>query len=179
MQIYPKRLLKGILYLGVSLSVTFHEFGTNSLGADVRWRDSIEKWAETQSGFVSGLMSFLVFVVICASVVYLAKGFFFLTTAHIEKVPALEVPLKEMFSKPCSDSNSTVTSNIEKMKAYRDAKFSTMMNEEMSSDYRKTAWIDGLDSNNTKNAMKAKEYINSKLSVMDNETSYKWLKGEK
>ena len=41
MKIYPKRLLKAFAYTGASLFIIFHEFGTNELGANVRWRDSL------------------------------------------------------------------------------------------------------------------------------------------
>jgi len=76
-------------------------------------------------------------------------------------------------------SNDSDTSNIDRVKAYRESKLSTMSNEKAASEYKKTAWIDGLDANPGSNVSSAKKYINSKLSTMSNETAYQWLKSRK
>ena len=68
--------------------------------------------------------------------------------------------------------------NIERIKRYRDDKLSMMDNETASKEYRKTMWIDGVDSSSGKNTTRAKNYIDSKLGVMDNESAYKYIKGE-
>lgn len=69
-------------------------------------------------------------------------------------------------------------SGISNFKNYRDSKLGIMSNENAKNEYMKTAWVDSLD-NGGKNTKATKEYINSRLSSMSNETGYKYLKGEK
>ncbi len=178
MKIYLNRLLKGILFTGLSIFVIFHEYGTNYLGSNHRWREAILDWGETQTGFVSNLTSIAVFLMAFLSLIYLCKGVYYLCTCHLESFSPLDTSLAEKLRKPCSGYDGS-ESNIDKIIKYRDAKFSAMTNEQMVKDYKATAWLDSLKSNNTPNAGKAREYINSKLSAMDNETAYKWLKNHK
>jgi hypothetical protein len=147
MKIYGKRLLKGLIYTGLSLFVIFHEFGTNFLGAKEKWMPMISHWAENQSTFVYGLTKFLMFVAIVAALVYLVKGIYFLCTMHIQKNGVFEVPLSVMFSKPVSGFEGQ-GNGIDRMKQYRNAKMSTMTNAEGAEEYKKTAWVDGLTSDN-------------------------------
>jgi len=175
--------LKGIIYLALSSLLIWHEFGTPKSGNE--WIPQIEKWASTNP-----TLDFFVTILllVCGIVVllYFFKGLSFtfimggLTKEEYARTPWAKITFSGSISSHLANSSgSGKNNNIEKAKKYRDSKFSTMSNEEMANDYRKTAWIDSLDSNSTKNASKAKKYINSKLSTMDNETSYKWLKGEK
>jgi hypothetical protein len=175
MKIYPIRLLKAVAYSGASVFIIFHEFGTNSLGADVRWRDTLSRWGESQSAFIEGLVSFLIFVVMVAALVYLVKGFYYFCSLNVEKNPVFENSLKTKFSKPCSglDGNS---SNIERMKQYRDAKLSIMENSLAAEEYKKTAWVDGLTMDGGKHTQTTKRFIDASLAAKTFEEGYLWLR---
>ena len=43
MRIYPKRLVKALVYTGASIFFIFHEYGTNLLGADKPWGGAFER----------------------------------------------------------------------------------------------------------------------------------------
>ena len=174
MKIYINRFFKGIIYTGISLFFIFHEFGTGTLGANIRWRESTIEWAEKQSGFMSSLVEFLFFAIIFISLIYLIKGIYFLCTIHIERNTVFEIPISVMFSKPSTGFEDK--DNIDRIKKYRDAKLSTMMNSEASEEYMKTAWIDSLEKNKGTSTQTVIRYINSKLAAKSNEEGYSWLK---
>jgi hypothetical protein len=174
MKIYLKRLVKGLAYLGTSTFVIFHEFGTNSLGSENKWMPQIESWAATQTNFVETLTMVLLIIAMIAVLIYALKGVFYLTTLHIEKHPIFEVSFKQMMA-PVGPSKNSV-SNLEKMQAYRDAKMSTMTNEDAAREYMKTAWVDSLISDNGRSTQSTKRYIDSCLSAKTNEDGYNWLK---
>jgi hypothetical protein len=53
---------------------------------------------------------------------------------------------------------------------------STMTNAEGAEEYKKTAWVDGLTSDNGKHTQSLKRYIDSSLAAKTNEDGYNWLK---
>ena len=174
--------LRGVIYLVLSSYIIWHEFGARD-GSE--WIPMLTKWAE-HSEILSTFVSLLTFVVMLAAIVYWAKGINFvfisgnLTREEYKKTP-FGAPMTfstNIYECWAEDSRSRGNSNIDRVKEYRDSKFSTMSNETRAEEYRKTAWIDGLESNKTKNASRAREYINAKMTNMDNESAYKWLKGE-
>jgi hypothetical protein len=175
MEIYVKRLVKGILYTGIGAYTACHEYGTNWLGSNNRWRDSIAKWAENQSDFVSWMASFSVFLMTFIALALLAKGIYYLYTMHLEEVPAIDTTFAEKMRTPCTRHNSG-GDNIEKFKQYRDAKLSAMSNYAAAEEYKKTAWVDSLGSDNGRHTQSARRYINSQLASKTNEQGYNWLK---
>jgi hypothetical protein len=175
MEIYGKRLVKGILYTGISLYAICHEFGTNWLGSNNKWKDSISRWAENQPDFISWMSSLFVFLMTFIALALLAKGIYYLCSMHLEKVPAVDTPWSVKFAKPCGNSDDE-GDNIEKFQKFRDSKLSTMTNSEAAEEYKKTAWVDSLSSDNGKHTQSVKRYINSKLSAKTNEQGYNWLK---
>lgn len=175
MKIYGNRLVKGILYTGISLYTICHEFGTNWLGSNNRWRDSISEWAETQSDFVSWMASFFIFLIVLFALIFFQKGVYYLFTINVETVPAVDTPLSVKFGKPCGHSDDE-GDNIEKFKRYRDSKLSTMTNSEAAEEYKKTAWVDSISSDNGKHTQSVRRYINAKLSAKTNEQGYEWMK---
>lgn len=175
MKIYLNRFFKGIFFTGVSLFFIFHEYGTNYLGSNHRWRDMILSWGDAHSGIFSTLASIFVFLMSFLSLIYLCKGVYFLFTCHMEKFAPLDTSLAEKFKKPCSGYEDS-DSNIENFKKYRNAKMATMTNSEAAAEYKKTAWVDGLTSDNGKNTKSVKRYIDSQLAAKSNEQGYNWLK---
>ena len=175
MKIYPKRLLKAFCYTGASLFFIFHENGTNWLGSDVRWGELINRWGSKQSGFVGGLAEFVVMAFSVLALIYLIKGYYYFNTLHIEKNPVFENSIRDKFRKPCSGYDGD-ESNLEKFKTYRDSKMSTMMNSEAAQEYKKTAWVDSLTSDNGKSTQSVKRYINANLAAKTNTEGYNWLK---
>jgi len=175
MKTFVKRLLKGLIYTGLSLFFIFHEYGTNSLGSNHKWGDSVSVWAETQSGFVQGASSLFMFVLGFAALIYLVKGVYFITSAHTGKNPVFENSLREKFSKSCSGFDGD-NKNIERIKAYRESKLSTMMNSEAAEEYKSTAWIDSLAANGGKKAQATIRFIDSQLAARSNEDGYNFLK---
>jgi hypothetical protein len=176
MKIYIKRLLKGLLYTGLSFFYAFHEYGTNSLGSKVKWNDLATSWAQNQGDVVVAIVPFLFFILNVAAFVYLIKGGYFLMTMHVEKISTFEVPLSVMFSKPVSGYENSEFSNIDKIKKYRDSKMTTLMNSDAVGEYKKTAWLDGLTSDSGKNTQSLKRFVNASLAAKSNEQGYEWLK---
>ena len=167
--IYINRLLKGVIFAGASLFFMFHEFSPSSLGIEVNWQTAIERWAQNQSEFMSGLTQFLYFVAVVASLIFLVKGFYFTFSCHIERHPTFEGAWKQT-----SWSTWHGGSNIDRMKEYRESKLSTMTTSEAANEYKATAWLDGYcEGKSTQSAIR---YIDSKLSAMTNEEGYQWLK---
>jgi hypothetical protein len=176
MKIYLKRLLKGVLYSGLSLYYMFHEFGTNWLGSNAKWNDLATSWAQSNGDVALAIVPFLFFVLNIASLIYFIKGLYFLRTMHVEKLSTFEMPLSELFRTPSCDTEDSEYSNIDKIKKYRDSKMTTMTNEQAAEEYKKTAWLDGLTSDSGKNTQSVKRYVNSSLAAKSNEQGYQWLK---
>lgn len=175
MEIYLNRLVKGVLYTGIGAYTICHEFGTNWLGSNNRWKDSISKWAENQPDFISWLSSFFVFLMALIALVLFAKGIYYLCTMHLEEVPAIDTTFAEKMRTPCTGYGNE-GNNIEKFKQYRDAKLSAMSNSAAAEEYKKTAWVDSLTSDNGKHTQSVKRYINSQLAAKTNEQAYEWMK---
>ncbi len=172
--------LKGIIYLALSLAIMWHEYGTPLTGNE--WTPKIEAWASTDPVLEQVVNVFIGFSYIVV-LVYFLKGLnFTFISGHVTKEEYNQTPfglmrwnLGAIFRVGSYGSKSNTSENsVENMKRYRDSKFSNMSNDEMANDFRKTAWLDGLNSGS-----KARDYVNSKLSAMDNESGYKWLKGDK
>lgn len=184
------RHIKGIIYLVVSCWFIWHEHSGREIDT---WGYEVTKWADAQGSEVSTIILLFLLVINISAFVYLLKGasfVFFMGGFNEEEYKKTgwsdaSVDWKSFFSlqswaeaKENVDINAQ-NANIEKMKIYRDSKFSNMGNETMASEYRDTAWLDSLGNNKAPNASKARGYIDSKLSIMDNESGYQWLKGEK
>jgi hypothetical protein len=175
--------LRGIIYLVITSFFIWHEFGDKTGN---EWMPKIEDWA-SQNPTLNAVISVALFIFWVVIIIYWVKGLnlTFISGGLTEEQYA-ETPLGNVvwggrsFASYNSElSNSGSKSNIDRLKEYRESKMSTMTKEQRADEYRRTALIDGLESNSTKNANGAREYINSKLSAMDNETAYKWLKNQK
>lgn len=172
--------VRGIVYLGLSSLVIWHEFGDKT-GRE--WIPQLEKYSETLGTIGYCLVQLLIFAIMVIAILYFFKGLNFtfisgdLSVAQYRKTPFGNI-IWGRGSISSYLSGSSGASKIDRLKQYRDSKFETMTMEQKANEYRKTAWIDGLDSNTTPNANRARDYINSKLTCMDNETAYKWLKNE-
>jgi len=173
--------LKGIIYLLLSSYLIWHEFGDKTGN---EWIPQFNQWVSTNST-LSSMVDILLLLAEFVVILYWFKGLNFtfisggLTMEEYRKTPFGNITFKGRFlSHLANSSGSRENNNIEKAKVFRDSKFSTLTKEQMANEYRKTAWLDGLESNHYKNASDARSYINSKLSTMDNETSYRWLKSQ-
>jgi len=175
--------LRGIIYLAITSFFIWHEFGDKS---GKEWMPQVKEWA-SQNSTLDAFISVVLFVFWGVMILYWFKGLNLtfisgrLTKEEYEETPFGNVIWggESFASYNAQLSNSGKGTNIDRLKEYREAKMSTMTKEQRADEYRKTAWIDGLDSNNSKDTNSAKDYINSKLSTMDNETAYKWLKNQK
>lgn len=165
--------------------IMWHEFGTPLSGNE--WIPQIEKWGEQDPTRDFLATVFLLFGCITV-LVYFLKGLnFTFLSGHLTREEYAQTPfgnlrwnLGSVFRISSYGSKSDPNrSSIENIKRYRDSKFSNMSNDQKAEEYKKTSWLDGLSSNDSHQASKAKDYINSKLSSMDNEAGYKWLKNEK
>lgn len=77
-----------------------------------------------------------------------------------------------------SETNREDCGQINRIKEYRNSSMRLMSNEKAAELYKDTAWIDGLDNNDSKQTKRAKDYINSTLRLKSNEAGLDWLRGE-
>ena len=177
------RLLKGLVYLGVSGWLICHEFGTNELGSTHKWIPQLEKYASAQGWLFENAILLFVFALMVIPAIYVLKGaYFILTCNHEEADKVYGKPLANFWSGlrfGRSSSDDGGEDNIDRLKKYRASKMSVMNNEQSVNEYRQTAWLDGMTNNGGRNAQNTKRYINSKLSTMSNEQAYNWIKNGK
>lgn len=173
--------LKGIVYLIISSCLIWHEFSGNDKG---KWIPQIVNWGSTNQ-YLDILVTVFLIIVNITVLVYWFKGLsltFLMGNLTEEQYKETAWGNVIWWSKKkwyeYDYNTSSNNSSIDKAKRYRESKFANMSNETKAKEYAKTAWIDGLDSNQGKNVESAKRYIDSKLSAMDNEAGYKWLKNE-
>jgi len=165
--------LKGIVYLTLTSILIWSDF------YEV-WLKQVAAWASTN--YYLDLFTTLALIIVQLTViVYWFKGLsitFF--TLFMSEEAYRQTPFGRKatwnWDSAMSHCFGSSSDNVDKIKNYRDAKFSSMTNDEAADTYKKTAWVDGLDNNSGNNTVKTREYINAKLSTMDNDSALKWLK---
>ena len=165
MTLYINRLIKAVLYTGLSLTYCFM-FGT--------MKEALLHWMNTSDISLGWMNVFYIFGIV--PILFFVKGMFFFCTLHVKKHPVYENGWKFHLTTGAPIDGATPNSNIDRISKYRDSLLSSKTNSDGADEYMKTAWIDGLKSNRGKRTNDVTNYIDSKLASMDNSTGYKWLK---
>jgi len=172
--IYLKRLIKAILYSGISLYYFFHEFSHEFCNHP--WSEKILGWAPS-TGIGHTAADTLVFAMTITAFVFMLKGVYYFSSLHLENGnPTFDRTLSEMFEGGGISESKANRCNIQRVMSYRDSKMSAMSNSSAASEYRQTAWINGYIDSDCSSVQSAVSYIDSKLGAMSNEQGYNWLK---
>lgn len=165
--IHLRRLLKGLIYFGVTLmfAINFNEI------LDKFWSFLIDNGYSNEWLGAVKLLGFPIFI-------YFIVGLYFTVTFYLNRNPMFENSWKDVLTNGDSiDPNDSAMfgNGFRRAMEYRDSKMNTMPNEQASREYAKTTWLDTIA--NSKDSP-TKRYVDSKLNSMTNESAYKWLKGE-
>lgn len=170
--IHIRRLLKGIIYVGVAFLffLNSYEIQDNLYYFLAHNKYDLSWMGVLYSAYALGIGYFFV-------------GWYFLLSYHLEKNPAFERTWSDYlgdFLRPTGPTPGSMkaSGNISKMQQYRDSVLATQSNSDGASEYMKTAWVDGIANNSGEHTDTVKQYIDSKLSSMSNQEGYNWLKGE-
>ena len=172
--IHLRRLLKGIIYIGVTLAIMF-----NFKVLESGFEDFL------MAGGYSEMWMGILYMVGFLSFAFLIVGAYFFLTCHLDRNPVFENPWSEVLSgrgvsvtKVQGGGSAGIgsLSNIHNICNYRDSVLSTKNQKDGASEYMKTAWIDGVVNQSGANTNSVLRYIDSNLSTMSNENGYEWLK---
>jgi hypothetical protein len=176
------RLLKGALgvfiFYYVFFSISSYEMSS--------YERSVQGWFSDNIGeSVSEPLTDILSIVFYITVLYLGvRGLFKVVTFN--KVPefaegySFRADIKRLwttsFWSDIDDFGGGSNRGLDKFKAYRDSKLAGMGQKEAAEEYAKTAWVDGLTSNGSKQANRAQSYIDSALGGKGQAEGYSWIR---
>ena len=162
--IHLRRLLKAIIYIGVTLI-----FATSHGQIHDRFWSFLIRGGYSEGWLNAfGLLGFLV-------AGFFLVGLYFLFTFHLERHPTYEISWATALRRPTGRDIDTPNGNISKLQKFRDSKLGAMSQGTGAKEYLKTAWIDGL-ANGGSNTSAAKRFVDSKLGSMSTSDGYNWIK---
>lgn len=169
--------LKGLIYLALTSMLIWHEYSGSHFDT---WSYQLETWASTNKN-----LDMLVTIFLIVAGLFVIKFWFkglsitcftlFYGEEAYKQSPFGRKAIWNWSSATAHAFGSNSSDNVDKIKNYRNAKFSSMTNDEAADTYKKTAWVDSLGSTG-KNTAKTRNYINAKLTTMDNDSALKWMK---